>query len=154
MRKFLFFAFALVAGALAMTSCEPNNPEITGKEYHYDAKLTLNDAVGTQYPFQLYFTVNSKNEVSMRWENLQYDGKTVDLNYTGKCEKVDEEVYMMQVQDKMRLKDGSYFDEFGTVRAHFEFGDNVEWFSSDAHFIYDNEEKNIMAWIDGQLVKE
>ena len=152
MKKILFFAIALVAGVLAFTSCEGNNPEITGKEYHYDAELTLNDAVGTTYPFQLYFTVNEKNEVSMRWENLKYDGKSVDLFYTGKCEKLEEEVYILYVEEKMRLKDGTWFDEFGTVRAHFDFGANVDFVSSDAHFIYDNE--NVMAWISGTLVKE
>ena len=37
MKKFLFFAMALVAGALAFTSCDPNNPtnpsEINVKDY-------------------------------------------------------------------------------------------------------------------------
>ena len=39
MRKFLFFAIALVAGALAFTSCDPNNPQDPG-----DVKL-----VGTMW---------------------------------------------------------------------------------------------------------
>ena len=30
MKKILFFALALVAGALAMTSCDPNNPDNPG----------------------------------------------------------------------------------------------------------------------------
>jgi len=156
MKKFLFFAFALVAGALAFTSCDKkdgNNPELTGTVYHYDATLTLNDMAATQYSFQLYFTVNDNNEVAMRWENVKYEGKTFDLYYTGKCKKQEDEVYEMQVEDKFNLKDGTPFDGFGIVRASFEFGDKVTWFSRDAHLIYDNGE-NIMAWIDGKIVKD
>ena len=156
MKKFLFFAFALVASVLAFTSCDKkdgNNPELTGTVYHYDATLTLNDMAATQYSFQLYFTVNDNNEVAMRWENVKYEGKTFDLYYTGKCKKLEDEVYEMQVEDKFNLKDGTPFDGFGIVRASFEFGDKVTWFSRDAHLIYDNGE-NIMAWIDGKIVKD
>ena len=156
MKKILFFALALVASVLAFTSCDKkdgNNPELTGTVYHYDATLTLNDMAATQYGFQLYFTVNDNNEVAMRWENLKYDGKTYDLYYTGKCKKMEDEVYEMQVEDKFKLKDGTPFDGFGIVRASFEFGDKVTWFSRDAHLIYDNGE-NIMAWIDGKIVKD
>ncbi len=156
MRKILFFAFALVAGVMVFTSCDKkdgNNPELTGTVYHYDATLTLNDMAATQYSFQLYFTVNDNNEVAMRWENVKYEGKTFDLYYTGKCKKQEDEVYEMQVEDKFNLKDGTPFDGFGIVRASFEFGDKVTWFSRDAHLIYDNGE-NIMAWIDGKIVKD
>lgn len=156
MKKFLFFAFALVASVLAFTSCDKkdgNDPELTGTVYHYDATLTLNDMAATQYSFQLYFTVNDNNEVAMRWENVKYEGKTFDLYYTGKCKKQEDEVYEMQVEDKFNLKDGTPFDGFGIVRASFEFGDKVTWFSRDAHLIYDNGE-NIMAWIDGKIVKD
>ena len=154
MKKILFFAFALVASAMVFTSCEKKNePKPEGKVYHYDATLTLNDMAATQYSFQLYFTVNDNNEVAMRWENVKYEGKTFDLYYTGKCKKLEDEVYEMQVEDKFNLKDGTPFDGFGTVRASFEFGDKVTWFSRDAHLIYDNGE-NIMAWIDGKIVKD
>lgn len=156
MKKVLFFALALAAGITAFTSCDKkdgNNPELTGTVYHYDATLTLNDMAATQYSFQLYFTVNDNNEVAMRWENVKYEGKTYDLYYTGKCKKVEDEVYEMQVEDKFNLKDGTPFDGFGIVRASFEFGDKVTWFSRDAHLIYDNGE-NIMAWIDGKIVKD
>ncbi len=154
MKKVLFFAFALVAGVLALTSCDKKNePEPEGKVYHYDATLTLNDMAATQYSFQLYFTVNDNNEVAMRWENVKYEGKTFDLYYTGKCKKLEDEVYEMQVEDKFNLKDGTPFDGFGIVRASFEFGDKVTWFSRDAHLIYDNGE-NVMAWIDGKIVKD
>jgi hypothetical protein len=156
MKKILFFAYVLVAGALAFTSCDKkdgNNPELTGTVYHYDATLTLNDMAATQYSFQLYFTVNDNNELAMRWENVKYEGKTFDLYYTGKCKKQEDEVYEMQVEDKFNLKDGTPFDGFGIVRASFEFGDKVTWFSRDAHLIYDNGE-NIMAWIDGKIVKD
>ena len=156
MKKILFFAFALAAAVLAFTSCDKkdgNNPELTGTVYHYDATLTLNDMAATQYSFQLYFTVNDNNEVAMRWENVKYEGKTFDLYYTGKCKKQEDEVYEMQVEDKFNLKDGTPFDGFGIVRASFEFGDKVTWFSRDAHLIYDNGE-NIMAWIDGKIVKD
>lgn len=154
MKKFLFFAFALVASVMVFTSCDKKNePEPEGKVYHYDATLTLNDMDATQYSFQLYFTVNDNNEVAMRWENVKYEGKTFDLYYTGKCKKLEDEVYEMQVEDKFNLKDGTPFDGFGIVRASFEFGDKVTWFSRDAHLIYDNGE-NIMAWIDGKIVKD
>ena len=153
MKKFFIFAIALVAGALAFTSCDKGNePEIVGKVYHYDASLSLNDAVGTTYDFQLYFTRNDNNKVSMKWENLKYDGKTYDLYYTGKCEKVEDEVYMMYVEDKVKLKDGTPFDGFGTVRTRFEFGDKITWFSLDAHLIQDGEDN--MAWINGKIVND
>ena len=42
MKKILFFAMALVAGALAFTACDPNNPTNPGE---YNAK----DDVGTQW---------------------------------------------------------------------------------------------------------
>jgi hypothetical protein len=151
MKKILFFALAALA--LVFTACDGNNPELTGTVYHYDATLTLNDMAATQYSFQLYFTVNDNNEVAMRWENVKYEGKTFDLYYTGKCKKLEDEVYEMQVEDKFNLKDGTPFDGFGIVRASFEFGDKVTWFSRDAHLIYDNGE-NIMAWIDGKIVKD
>ena len=156
MKKILFLALALVVGVMAFTSCnkkDGNEPELKGTVYHYDATLTLNDMAATQYSFQLYFTVNDNNEVAMRWENVKYEGKTFDLYYTGKCKKLEDEVYEMQVEDKFNLKDGTPFDGFGIVRASFEFGDKVTWFSRDAHLIYDNGE-NIMAWIDGKIVKD
>ncbi|MBR0195516.1 MAG: hypothetical protein IJQ32_04685 [Paludibacteraceae bacterium] len=156
MKKVLLFALA--AMTLAFVACDKKDkkksePEPEGKVYHYDATLTLNDMAATQYSFQLYFTVNDNNEVAMRWENVKYEGKTFDLYYTGKCKKLEDEVYEMQVEDKFNLKDGTPFDGFGIVRASFEFGDKVTWFSRDAHLIYDNGE-NIMAWIDGKIVKD
>ena len=156
MKKILLFALA--AMTLAFVACDKKDkkksePEPEGKVYHYDATLTLNDMAATQYSFQLYFTVNDNNEVAMRWENVKYEGKTFDLYYTGKCKKQEDEVYEMQVEDKFNLKDGTPFDGFGIVRASFEFGDKVTWFSRDAHLIYDNGE-NIMAWIDGKIVKD
>ena len=156
MKKVLLFALA--AMTLAFVACDKKDkkksePEPEGKVYHYDATLTLNDMAATQYSFQLYFTVNDNNEVAMRWENVKYEGKTFDLYYTGKCKKLEDEVYEMQVEDEFNLKDGTPFDGFGIVRASFEFGDKVTWFSRDAHLIYDNGE-NIMAWIDGKIVKD
>lgn len=155
MKKILFFAIALVASALTFTACENNgnDPEIEGKVYHYDASITFNDAVGTTYDFQLYFTRDDNNKVSMKWENLNYDGKTYDLYYTGKCEVMEDEAYIMYVEDKVKLKDGTPFDGFGTIRTHFEFGENVHWFSLDAHLINEKGEDN-MAWISGTLVKD
>lgn len=69
MRKILFFAIALVAGALAFTSCDPNNPSNpTGDGNKYEGVWVSDsviDANGDQYPHGAFWTILNSKEVEI-----------------------------------------------------------------------------------------
>ena len=90
MRKFLFFAIALVASAMAFTSCENNGiePELIGTVYHYRGSSGIRD--GFSYEHDIYIAFEDNGKMTMKWvgvkasENAKpatiylYDGQWMD----------------------------------------------------------------------------
>lgn len=70
MKKFLFLAIALVAGALAFTSCEKNQePELIGKVYHYRGVSDVWD--GTPYEHDVYIALADNHNLTIKLVNIK-----------------------------------------------------------------------------------
>ncbi|MBR3407430.1 MAG: hypothetical protein IKG86_01145 [Paludibacteraceae bacterium] len=86
MKKVLFFAMALVAGVLAFTSCDPNNPSNpTGDGNKYEGVWVSDsviDANGDQYPHGAFWTILNSKEVEIHGWGTSCTWEEKDLVFT------------------------------------------------------------------------
>ena len=113
MKKILFFALALVAGVLAFTSCNPNEPELVGTVYHYKGVSDVRN--GSAYEHEVYIALDDKShKMTMKWVGVKAsdDAEPVTLYlYNGSYEK-EENGYHIHCDGTPQLPDGKPFDKW------------------------------------------
>ena len=111
MKKSLFFALALVAGVLAFTSCEKNEPELKGTVYHYRG-ISWADF---EYEHDVYIALEDNHKMTMKWVGVKTseDAEPVNLYlYDGIWEDNATEGYHIHCDALPQLPDGKPFDKW------------------------------------------
>lgn len=131
MKKILFFAFALVASALAFTSCNPANaPELKGKVYHYRGTSYAD----FEYEHDVYVAFEDNHKLTMKWEGVKVteDAEPVTLYlYNGEWESEGEGAYHIHCDALPQLPDGKPFDKWESF--DIDGGCDAERCSFDYH---------------------
>ena len=119
MKKYLFFAFVLVASALVFTSCKkdknaPDEPELKGTVYHYHGTSSTRDF---DYEHDLYIALEDNYNMTMKWVGVKAteDAEPVTLYmYNGQWESDGDTGFHIHCEAKPQLPDGTPFDAWDT----------------------------------------
>ena len=114
MKKILFFALALVAGALAFTSCEKNGnePELKGTVYHYRGTSYAGDL---SYEHDVYIAMEDNHKLTMKWEGVKTSEKAEPVTlylYNGEWEGNDSDGFHIHCDALPQLPNGKPFDQW------------------------------------------
>ncbi len=152
MKKILFFAFALVAGVMAFTSCDKkdgNTPELTGTVYHYrGASSFMNSEYSCEH--DVYIALDEQtNKATMKWEGIKVSENAEPATfylYDGSFEKT-EEGFIFHFDATPQLPNGKPFDQWESV--------DVSGGTYETHLSFDYHINGVTGAIfDGELVKE
>ena len=146
MKKFLFFALALVASVLAFTSCNPaNEPELKGKVYHYHGISY------TEFEFEhdVYISIEENNKMTMKWVGVKTSetAEPVTLYLTNGVWEGEDGGYHIHCDALPQLPDGKPFDEWESFDIDGWCGE--ETCSFDYHI-----NGSTMGIFDGEIVND
>lgn len=148
MRKFLFFAFALVAGALAFTSCEKGNePELKGTVYHYRGTSWVGE--DNPYEHDVYIALEDNQKMTMKWVGVKTsaDAEPVTLYLYDGIWEGDDEGYHIHCDALPQLPDGKPFDKW-------ESFDIDGWCDATSCSFDYHIDGSTMGIFDGEIVKD
>ena len=148
MKKILFFAFALVAGALAFTSCEKNGnePELKGTVYHYRGTSYTGEL---SYEHDVYIAMEANHKLTMKWEGVKTSEKAEPVTlylYNGEWEGNDSDGFHIHCDALPQLPNGKPFDQWESFDV--DGGCSATMCSFDYHI-----NGSTMGIFDGEIVK-